>query len=404
MSETARSDGGATSRPFGVAGARAGRLARRAIALGALGATLGAPASGRAAPGGQPVVETAVLGLEAEGTNEVAARLLTGALRQQVLGSEDFALRGESPPLVVKAGEARCPLKRLRRPLREASDRVFDAPCLKRLGQLLGARRFFWGHLYDGGARPLVKLHLWREGEPDRVATLPYDEWARDRVAERLYRKLASPEKVGDVMLTSATLSEGELFVDGKGAGHFAGKVELTLLAGEHTFELRREGKVLEKARARVTARASGEARLEPAVVAPLPRPAPRPVRVRPEPNVNNARAVWPWVLGGVGVAGLVGAGAFYALYRGEQGELDDTCAPDKSCRGQQGAIDRSRLYSSLSLASIGVGVGAGVGAYVVWRSSARRETTGSWAAPRAWAGVAPLGLGGAAAFVRGEF
>ncbi|HEU4536181.1 MAG TPA: hypothetical protein VFS00_18785, partial [Polyangiaceae bacterium] len=360
-----------------------------------------APAA-RAEPVGLSV-ETVVLGLEAETMNESAARAMTNALRQQVLASEDSALRGESPPLVVKAGEARCQLKRLRRPLREASDRVFDAPCLRRLGALLGARRFFWGHVYNDAGRAVIKLHLWREDEPDRVATLPYEGGAQDRLAERLFRKLSNPDHVGDVVITTRTPLEGELYVDGKLVGPFGTRNELTLTGGEHAIEVRRGGKAIARAKANVVERRIGEVRLEPVADAPPPRPAARPVEARPAPAPG--RAAWPWALGGVGVAGLVGAGAFFALYRGEQSDLDGACAPDKSCRGQQEAIDRSKLYSTLSFASLGVGVAAGAGAsYLLWRASRREPTTGALAPPPVWVGLAPLGGGGAAAFAVGRF
>ncbi|HEU4410097.1 MAG TPA: hypothetical protein VFS43_32885 [Polyangiaceae bacterium] len=390
--------GGRAARRELVAAGR-GRRARLAATF-ALAAALLWPSAARAAPD-KPLVETVVLGLEAEVSNETAARSLTNALRQQVLDSEDYALRGESPSLVIKAGEAKCPLRRLKRPLHAGSDRVFDGPCLRRLGALLGTRRFFWGHFYNDGGRAVVKLHLWREGEPDRAVTLPDDEAARGRLAQRLYRKLTAPDKVGDITLTSGASLDGELFVDGRPYGLFASKAELTLPVGEHTLEVRQGGKPSARVRARVVAGRPYEVRLYPVTEA-APRPVARPVEVRPAPVASSPRTPWIWALGGVGAVGLIGAGAFFALYQGEQSGLGDACAPDKSCRGQQDAIDRSRLYSALSLVSLGVAAGAGAGAYIVWRAP-RREATGAAFAPRAWAGVGPIG-GGAAAFVRGEF
>jgi hypothetical protein len=398
---TARRDRAARGAVAGALGRRALSGARGAfLALGVLWASLFVATNTSAAPV-ELSVETVVLGLEAETMNESAARALTNALRQQVLASEDSALRGESPPLVVKAGEARCPLKRLRRPLREASDRVFDAPCLRRLGTLLGARRFFWGHLYNDAGRPLIKLHLWREDEPDRVATLPYETGAQDRLAERLFRKLSSPDKMGDVTITTRTPLEGDLYVDGKLVGPFGTRNELTLPGGEHAFEVRRGSKVAARSKTRVVERRTSEVRLEPVVEAPPPRPALRVVEARPVAAPGHA--VWPWVAGGVGVAGLVGAGAFFALYRGEQSDLGEACAPDKSCRGQQDTIDQSKIYSTLSLVSLGVGVGAGAGAYFLLRAS-RREASNALATPPVWVGLAPLGGGGAAAFAVGRF
>jgi hypothetical protein len=363
---------------------------------------LGAGQLGRAAPIGPGVETVAVLGLEADLSNDFGAKTLTNALRQQVLDSAEYTLGGESPPLAVKAGEAKCSLKGLRRPLTEASDLSFDGPCLSRLGGLLGVKRYFWGHLYSEGSRPFVRLHLWREGEPDRAVTLPYDEAERDRLAERLYRKLSIPEKVGDVALTSSGPLEGELYVDGKANGPLRPRVELTLPGGEHSVELRRDGKAVAQARAQVVVGAWVDVRLEPAIAPPEPPP----VRVREIPPLTrrHERSPWPWVFGGVAAASAVSSGVFFALYRGQQGDLDDACAPDKSCRGQQGAIDRSRMYSALSLASLGVGVGAGVGLYFSLTARQPPEVVESQARAGVWGGVTPLAGGGAAALASGRF
>ncbi|HEU4410099.1 MAG TPA: hypothetical protein VFS43_32895 [Polyangiaceae bacterium] len=379
----------------------------RGLAAWALGAALlGAAAPGRAAPIGPGVETAAVLGLEADLSNDLAAKTLTNALRQQVLDSAEYTLSGESPPLAVKAGEAKCSLKGLRRPLTEASDLSFDAACLGRLGALLGVKRYFWGHFYSEGSRPFVRLHFWREGESDRAVTLPYDEAERERLAERLYRKLAIPEKVGDVALTSAGPLEGELYVDGKPRGALRPRVELTLLGGEHSFELRRDGKAVAQAKAQVVAGGWVDVRLEPLPL-PLPDLAPQ-IRVGDIPPVTRRResSALPWVFGGVGAAALIGAGTFFALYRGAQSDLDDACAPDKSCRGQQATIDRSRLYSALSLASFGVVAGAGAGLYLSLRSRGPEEAVVSRGrpGPGLWGGVAPLAGGGAAALAGGRF
>lgn len=375
---------------------------RAAWALGA--ALLGASMAGQAAPIGPGVEAAAVLGIEAELSLDLEAKTLTNALRQQVLGSAEYTMSGESPPLAVRAGEAKCSLKGLRRPLTEASDLSFDAPCLGRLGALLGVKRYFWGHLYSEGSRPFVRLHLWQEGQPDRSVTLPYSDSERERLAERLYRKLVMPEKVGDVVLTTALPLEGEVYVDGEGRGRPWPRAELTLLGGEHSFELRRDGKTVAKARAQVMPGAWVDVRLEA-----TPEPAPPPAlawRISDilAPTVRREGSAWPWVFGGVGVAGMVGAGAFFALYRGEQGDLNDACTPDKRCRGQQEAIDRSKLYSTLSLVSLGVGVGAGVGLYFSLASPRSPEVAGAARSGNLWGGVTPLANGGAAALAGGRF
>ncbi|HEU4534877.1 MAG TPA: hypothetical protein VFS00_12195 [Polyangiaceae bacterium] len=316
------------------------RPSRRA-AWGLGFALAGASASGQAAPIGPGVEALAVVGLEAELSQDHAAKTLTNALRQQVLASAEYTISGESPPLAVRAGEAKCSLKGLRRPLTEASDLSFDAACLGRLGALLGVKRYFWGHLYSEGSRPFVRLHLWQEGQPDRSVTLPYGDSERERLAERLYLKLVMPEKVGDVVLTTAPPLEGEVYVDGEARGRPWPRTELTLPGGEHSFELRRDGKTVARTKAQVMPGAWVDVRLDPASEPP-PAPAPARFSYAPPPApAAREGSPWPWVFGGVGAAGLIGAGAFFALYRGEQGDLNDACTPDKRCRGQQEAIDR---------------------------------------------------------------
>jgi hypothetical protein len=344
-----------------------------------------------AAPMGPGVEPVAVLLLEADPGQDLAAKTLTNALRQRVLDSAEYTLNGASPPLIATAYEVKCPLKGLKHPLTEATEKVFDAPCLRRVGAELGARRFFWGLVYAEGATSFVRLHFWQDGQLDRVTTLPYDA-QRDRLADRLYRKLVTPNAVGDVKLAGGPA--GELFVDGQPAGAYVAGVELTLATGEHLLEVRDGPRVLARGRARIEPKGHSEAIMMPVAEAapPLsqsPSHDPPPITVRPKASA------WPWVLGGVGVAGLAGAGVFYALRSGELRDLERSCYGRACIPDQQGAVDRAGRYGTLSVASLGVGFAASAG-LVTYLVMAKRE-------PRVMGGFLPV-AGGAAVSLGGRF
>jgi hypothetical protein len=365
---------------------------RRRPALFALALAIATPPAS-AAPMGPDTEAVAVLLIEADPDQDVAAKAMTNALRQRILDSAEYTLNGTSDPLIVMAHAAGCSLKGWKRPLAQASEHVFDPACLQRVGAELRARRFFWGLAYAEGGTTFVRLHLWQEGKTDRVATLPYDATQRDRLADRLYRKLVTPNAVGDLKLAGGPV--GELFVDGKPAGTYGDGVELTIETGEHVLEVRDGPRVLARGRTRIEPGGRSQARLTPvAETTPPPSQAPDhdppPITVRPRPSA------WPWVLGGVGVAGLAGAGAFWGLRSSERSDLKEACA-GRACLADQGdAAKRVNTYATLSAVSLGVGVaaGAGLAAYLL---APRRG-----AAPVSGA-VVPL-AGGVGAGVVGSF
>lgn len=253
-----------------------------------------------------------VVALEAGLTNDLVAKTMTNALRQQVVDSAEHSLRFESPLLVVKAIEAKCSLTNLANPLNEASDLAFDAGCLKRLAAHLGAKRFFWGLVFSDRGQPVVKMHFWQEGENDRVLTLPYDDEARERLAERFYRKLAIPERVGDVALVSTAAIEGDVYVDGRSRGPFRPGVELTLLGGEHTIEVLNDDKIVARTSVRVVAGRRRDVILRALGEVGTARPTTQ-APVAPPPPVRSGQATWGWVALGAGVATL-GAGVVSSL------------------------------------------------------------------------------------------
>ncbi|HEU4410185.1 MAG TPA: hypothetical protein VFS43_33325 [Polyangiaceae bacterium] len=347
-----------------------------------------------AAPMGFGVEAAQVLDLDADLGHDVAAKTLTNALRQRILDSKEFTLNSESASLFSAAREAKCPLKHWARPVVAANDRAFDERCLRRIGERFRTRQFFWGFVYVEGPKTLVRLHFWQEGKGDRAATLPYDSAQPDRLADRLYKKLVTPTAVGDVALSGG--GAGELFVDSHPLGAYADNAELTLETGLHDLELRRGDRVLARVRTRVEPGGRAEAKLAQ-VLEPAPPPASPPARPRDPPpvTVRPRPSAWPWVLGGASVAGLAGAGLFWALRSSERNDLEAACAGRDCLEGQRDAIERADLYGALSVVSFGASVaaGAGLATYVL---TARHP-------PRVVGGVLPV-ASGAAAFVGGAF
>jgi hypothetical protein len=258
----------------------------------------------------------------------------------------------------------------------------------------LDAKNFFWGLLYVEGGTTFVRLHFWRDGV-DRSATLPYDAAQRDQLADRLYRKLVTPNAVGDVKLSGGPA--GELLVDGKPAGPYVDGTEITLETGEHLLEVRDGPRVLARGRTRIEPGGRSSATMMP-VAEPPPAPATTtqaPYHDAPPITVQPKASAWPWVLGGVGVAGLAGAGTFFALRQGVKGNLEKACAEGDCLDNQRDDLRRGNRYGTLSVVSLGVGIAAGAGltAYLL---TSRRP-------PRVSGALVPL-AGGAAATISGSF
>jgi hypothetical protein len=271
-----------------------------------------APASGAPVGKGVPLP---VLGLEGEEAHDVAAQTLTNELRQVVVESSGHALFLSNPALMLAAGGAKCDLAPFGRRYGPDSDRGIDAGCQRSMAVRLGAKQMLWGHLYEEGNVLRVKMHLFREGSRERVETLSYDAAAPKRLARRLYLKLVTPEAVGDARLEGDAALEGsELWVDGKAEGPYAPGLELTLPAGEHSFELRRESRVVGRATSSVVAGKTTEVRL-----AFVPRTDLDPAAGfrDPPPVTVTPGSAWKWPAGFVGLglgAVLLGAGVLSSV------------------------------------------------------------------------------------------
>jgi hypothetical protein len=284
----------------------------RRLATCALGAFAAAFAPGQslaAPPNGVHVVE-----LASDFDYRAHAQALTSLLRLR-LSDGGFALASENVSLVQAAPTRACDLRGFDPSvLHEGAGRGVDARCERAMAARLGAARVVWGYLYTAPDGTLwVEGHFWQGGGPSRGKTLPFDAGARERTADRLYLHLVRPDEAADVRVRAPGPSPagGELYVDGEGQGPLSSSVELTLKAGEHAFELRREGRAVARAKAAAVAGKTTDVQLAPAPAAAAPAPGPPPL---PPPDATGPRNTWRRPVGfvglGLGVA-LLGAGAF---------------------------------------------------------------------------------------------
>jgi hypothetical protein len=288
------------------------------------------PAS--AAPIGPTTEALPVVPLEAGLEEDWAAKLVTGALRDAVLRSAEYTVKDGVLPFASLRLQAKCAVNDPRRMVDDAGDLSVDAPCLKRIGQRLGSKYFLWGHVYREGATPFVKVHFWREGEPDRALLLPFHPQGVERMAERFYRHLVVPEKTAEVELTTERPVDGDLFIDGQQRGPYEPRLRLSLYPGEHAIEVRHEGKLIAVSKAHI---ALSPGRIQGLTLAPA-EPATKPVTEPPRhsqpadpppPPPSSASATWGWVALGLGTASL-GAGL---LVNARMSALDDRLASDSA-------------------------------------------------------------------------
>lgn len=376
-------------------------MTTRARSASALLVVLLAATPAKAAPVGTGA-PLAVLGLEAESAHDVAAQTLTNELRQAVVDSPGHSLYVSNPALLLAAGSTKCDLVPFGRRYGPETDRGIDTGCQRSITTRLGIGQLLWGHLYEEGGVVRAKVHVFRDGKPGRVETLAYDASAPKRLARRFYLKLIEPESSGDVRLGGDASFEGaELWVDGKAEGAYRPGLELTLPAGEHAFELRRESRVVARAKASVVVGKASEVRL---VFVPRTDLDPTAGFRDPPPVVVTPGATWRRTAGfvglGVGAVGLVGAGLFYALRQGEESDLEDRCRAQAACLPEARAgIDRSERWEALSWASLGLGLaGAGVGTFLL--ITAPKSSDRAAFGLRVRAGGVPLPGGGLSTLV----
>jgi len=106
-----------------------------------------------------------------------------------------------------------------------------------------------------------------------------------------------------------------------------------------------------------------------------------------------------PWIIGGVGVAGLAASGVFLVMKNQKVSELEDACGPggNKCPADKEADYDDAKKYNTLSMVSFGVGiVGVGVATTLLLTQKSSPAKSGYYVAPA----IGPSG-GGVAAFGR---
>lgn len=206
---------------------------------------------------------------------------------------------------------------------------------------------------------------------------------ARFAVAKR--KREAIEASVPKLVLVLAPGAPADTTLTGGGATLSAAAfgVPLPLDPGTHEFVVHAPGRADAKLSAALEAGkttrlevAPGPALSAPPAAAPAVTPAP-PKRVEPAPprepqgNARGKRTLG-FVVGGVGVAGLVTGGVAGALTLMAKSENGDHCDAARNSCDQQGrdAADRGKLWGTVTTVGLAVGVvGVGVGTYLLLSS-----------------------------------
>jgi hypothetical protein len=125
----------------------------------------------------------------------------------------------------------------------------------------------------------------------------------------------------------------------------------------------------------------------------------PSALKPAPEPARSSGSATAGYVIGGVGVAGLVVGSIFGFKTLSKKGERDDVCS-NGTCTDPKGPQldEEARQAATISTVAMGVGlVGVGVGAWLVLSKPSSPSTTAKsvWLAPQVSSAGARLTLGG---------
>jgi hypothetical protein len=117
-------------------------------------------------------------------------------------------------------------------------------------------------------------------------------------------------------------------------------------------------------------------------IVAELTKPPPAAERTAPAPPAHaNGAGPWPWVLLGVGAAGVASFGVLGALGAEQRRDLERSCSP----RCEQARIDEVRSKFLMADVSLAVGVlGLAGSGYLFWSSSRSGAGSSSPARPSA--------------------
>ncbi len=216
-------------------------------------------------------------------------------------------------------------------------------------------------------------------------------------VEERIVQLKARIPKLTVTRGKSAT--SGRIEIDGVSVGENSLGSPMPFDPGPHLVEV----KLGETTRfSETVSLAEGDAK-ELVIEFPAEAPAPagaveKPAEKDQGPAKKSGGAL-PWIIGGVGVAGLAAGGVFFLMKQGKVSELEDACGPGgNSCPPEkQSTYDDAKTYNTLSMVGVGVGVvGVGIAATMLLTQKSSAPKAGYYVAPA----VGP-GSGGVAAFGR---
>jgi hypothetical protein len=138
----------------------------------------------------------------------------------------------------------------------------------------------------------------------------------------------------------------------------------------------------------------------EEAPAAP-PRPPPPTTTGKAELETPGGPGALPWIITGVGAAGLVASGVFFAMKSSSVSKLEDECIDGTCHPNSQPTIDNANTFGTVSLVALGVGiVGLGTGIYMLASGTEKKETSG----PAGVRFAVDIGQKGGGASLRGAF
>lgn len=253
--------------------------------------------------------------------------------------------------------------------LRRASTLLNLAQCEERRGRLVAAR-----------AR-------WREG----AALLPAGDDRGPIAQERL---VALDKRIPRLVvhLAAGAPTDTTIAVDGTSLERAALEAGVELDPGDHAVVLTAPGRAEARSSVKLAEDDRRELTLAPGPATEQRRTAAAPAGPAPRPSTSLAtRRTVGFVVGGVGLAGLVGAGVTGALVVSKDSDIDANCPKQRCNAAGYDAVEANRTLLAVNAVALGVGVvGLGVGVALVWTSRGGAETKAALA-PRVMPGGGAL-------------
>lgn len=180
----------------------------------------------------------------------------------------------------------------------------------------------------------------------------------RDELAARMPRLR--------IEIRGTLTKEDELYVDGKPMDLGVTLRDLQVDPGNHGGEIKRGGEVVASGTAEIAAGERGKLRIE------LPKASDKPAApiAPPRETGGGVGKIPAYVVGGIGVAALIGSGVTFGLSRAAVDDVRANCGPDglTGCDpALQARADDASTLSTVSLVLAGAGVAAVGTGVVLW-------------------------------------